>query len=132
MVSSRDEGGPMALIESMSLGVPVVSTPVGMSVDLLSDNFPFLLSKSTNPADLSTTALKFLKTKKFWVSAFDASAKKNFTKNDWRGKNVLLFGSEGFGLKNKTLEHSDFIFKIDILFTTILIIIIFNIDIFVQ
>ena len=60
------------------------------------------------------TALKFLKTKKFWVSAFDASAKKNFTKNDWKGKNVLLFGSEGFGLRNKTLEHSDFIFKIDI------------------
>ena len=60
------------------------------------------------------TALKFLKTKEFWVSAFDASAKKNFTKNDWSGKNVLLFGSEGFGLKNKTLEHSDFIFKIDI------------------
>ena len=60
------------------------------------------------------TALKFLKTKEFWISAFDASAKKNFTKNDWKGKNVLLFGSEGFGLKNKTLEHSDFIFKIDI------------------
>ena len=60
------------------------------------------------------TALKFLKTKGFWISAFDASAKKNFTKNDWKGKNVLLFGSEGFGLKNKTLEHSDFIFKIDI------------------
>ena len=60
------------------------------------------------------TALKFLKTKGFWISAFDASAKKNFTKNNWKGKNVLLFGSEGFGLKNKTLEHSDFIFKIDI------------------
>ena len=42
------------------------------------------------------TALKFLKTKGFWISAFDASAKKNFTKNDWKGKNVLLFGSEGF------------------------------------
>ena len=60
------------------------------------------------------TALKFLKTKEFWISAFDSSAKKNFTKHKWLGKNVLLFGSEGFGLKNKTLEHSDFIFKIDI------------------
>ena len=60
------------------------------------------------------TALKFLKTKDFWISAFDTSGKKNFTKHKWSGKNVLLFGSEGFGLKNKTLEHSDFIFKIDI------------------
>ena len=43
------------------------------------------------------TTLKFLKTQDFWVSAFDASAKKDFTENNWKGKNVLLFGSEGFG-----------------------------------
>ena len=60
------------------------------------------------------TALKFLKTKEFWISAFDVSAKKDFTKHDWKGKNVLLFGSEGYGLKQKTLMHSDFQFKINI------------------
>ena len=60
------------------------------------------------------TSLKFLKTKDFWISAFDSSAKKNFTSHKWLGKNVLLFGSEGFGLKNKTLENSDFIFNINI------------------
>ena len=41
------------------------------------------------------TALKFLKSKNFWVSAFDTSSNKDFTKNNWEGKNVLLFGSEG-------------------------------------
>jgi len=60
------------------------------------------------------TSLKFLKTKDFWVSAFDSTAKKDFTNNDWKGKNVLLFGSEGFGLKSKTLMHSDFKFKVNI------------------
>ena len=60
------------------------------------------------------SSLKFLKTKDFWISAFDSSAKKNFITHKWIGKNVLLFGSEGFGLKNKTLEHSDFVFKINI------------------
>ena len=59
------------------------------------------------------TALKFLKTKEFWVSAFDISAKKDFTKHNWNGKNILLFGSEGFGIKAKTLENSDFRFKVD-------------------
>ena len=59
------------------------------------------------------TALKFLKTKEFWVSAFDISAKKDFTKHTWQGKNVLLFGSEGFGIKAKTLENSDFTFKVN-------------------
>ena len=60
------------------------------------------------------TALNFLKTKEFWVSAFDVSAKKDFTKHNWQGKNILLFGSEGFGIKAKTLENSDFRFKVNI------------------
>ena len=59
------------------------------------------------------TSLKYLKTKGFWVSAFDVSSKKDFTTNDWKGKNVLLFGSEGFGLKSKTLIQSDFKFKVE-------------------
>ena len=60
------------------------------------------------------TSLKFLKTKGFWVSAFDAMATKDFTTHDWKGKNILLFGSEGEGLKAKTLIKSDFKFKIKI------------------
>tara|TARA_B100000674_G_C37666256_1_gene834893 strand:- start:99 stop:842 length:744 start_codon:yes stop_codon:yes gene_type:complete len=59
------------------------------------------------------TSLKFLKTKEFWVSAFDVTAKKDFTKNNWKGKNILLFGSEGFGIKAKTLENSDFKFRVN-------------------
>tara|TARA_X000001036_G_C20495984_1_gene731829 strand:- start:102 stop:845 length:744 start_codon:yes stop_codon:yes gene_type:complete len=58
------------------------------------------------------TALKYLKTKNFWISAFDVSATKDFTKNNWKGKNVLLFGSEGYGIKAKTLENSDFKFRV--------------------
>ena len=46
------------------------------------------------------------------MSAFDVTAKKDFTKNNWKGKNVLLFGSEGFGIKAKTLENSDFKFRV--------------------
>jgi glycosyltransferase involved in cell wall biosynthesis len=37
LVTSREEGGPMALMESMSSGVPVVSTRVGMAPDLIRD-----------------------------------------------------------------------------------------------
>jgi len=60
------------------------------------------------------TALKFLKSKNFWVSAFDTSSNKDFTENKWEGKNVLLFGSEGKGLKKNTLSKADFYFKISI------------------
>ena len=62
-------------------------------------------------SNLNTT-LRYLKTKEFWVSAFDISAKKDFTKNNWSGRNVLLFGSEGYGVKAKTLENADFQFKV--------------------
>ena len=64
-------------------------------------------------ANINTT-LRYLKTKDFWISAFDMSAKKDFTKHKWKGKNILLFGSEGFGIKAKTLENSDFKFRVDI------------------
>ena len=60
------------------------------------------------------TALKYLKTKDFWISAFDVSSSKDFTQNNWKGKNVLLFGSEGFGIKAKTLDNSDFKFRVNI------------------
>ena len=60
------------------------------------------------------TTLKYLKTKNFWICAFDKNAKKDFTGHDWEGNNVLLFGSEGYGLKFHTLQNSDFLLKIHI------------------
>jgi len=60
------------------------------------------------------TALKYLKSKNFWINGFDSEGNKDFTKHDWDGKNVLLFGSEGYGLKYQTKKNSDFLFRIDI------------------
>lgn len=37
LITSREEGGPMALMESMASHVPVISTPVGMAPDLIDD-----------------------------------------------------------------------------------------------
>ena len=64
-------------------------------------------------SNLNTT-LKYLKTKNFWVCGFDKNGNKDFTKHEWNGNNVLLFGSEGYGLKTNTIDNSDFIFKIKI------------------
>ena len=60
------------------------------------------------------TALKYLKSKNFWVSGFDSKSKKDFTQHDWTGNNVLLFGSEGYGLNYQTKKNSDFLFQVDI------------------
>ena len=60
------------------------------------------------------TSLKYLKSKNFWVCGFDKSGEKDFTEHDWKGNNVLLFGSEGYGLKYQTVKNSDFLLRIRI------------------
>ena len=64
-------------------------------------------------ANINTT-LKYLKTKNFWICGFDKDSNKDFTKHDWNENSVLLFGSEGYGLKHQTLKNSDFLLKIQI------------------
>ena len=60
------------------------------------------------------TTLKYLKSKNFWINGFDNNAKKDFANHDWKGNNVLLFGSEGYGLNYQTKKNSDFLFHIKI------------------
>ena len=60
------------------------------------------------------STLKNLREKNFWVYGFDAKGEKDFTKIKWTGKNILLFGSEGFGMKEHTGKYADFFVKIDI------------------
>ena len=60
------------------------------------------------------TTLKFLREKNFWVYGFEANSKKDFTDIKWNGNNILLFGSEGHGLKKHTEKYTDFSVKINI------------------
>ena len=60
------------------------------------------------------STLKNLREKNFWVYGFDAKGEKNFTDIKWEGKNVLLFGSEGFGMREHTGKYTDFLVKIEI------------------
>ena len=60
------------------------------------------------------STLKNLREKNFWVYGFDARGEKDFTDIKWEGKNVLLFGSEGFGMREHTGKYTDFLVKIDI------------------
>ncbi len=60
------------------------------------------------------STLKNLREKNFWVYGFDSKAKKNFTDIKWEGNNILLFGSEGFGMRQHTSKYSDFFVKINI------------------
>jgi len=60
------------------------------------------------------STLKNLKDKSFWVYGFDGNGKKTFTDIEWKGNNILVFGSEGSGMHEHTSKYADFLVKIDI------------------
>ena len=60
------------------------------------------------------STLKNLKDRNFWVYGFDRSGEKNFTDIEWKGNNILLFGSEGSGMHHHTSKYADFLVRIDI------------------
>ena len=51
------------------------------------------------------TSLKFLKSRDFWVSAFDISANKDFTSNNWKGKNKKVIKNIDLWKKLDDLNH---------------------------
>lgn len=53
LITSREEGGPKGLIEALASFIPVVSTPVGMSVELLSDLKECKVTKSFESSEIS-------------------------------------------------------------------------------
>ena len=60
------------------------------------------------------TTLKFLREKNFWIYGFEAKSDKRFDDFKWEGNNILLFGSEGFGMREHTKKYADFSVRIEI------------------
>lgn len=60
LITSREEGGPKGLIESLSVGCPVVTTPVGMAQDLQIENQPIVVTRTFEPSELAHSAIHIL------------------------------------------------------------------------
>ena len=81
LVTSREEGGPMGLMESMASHVPVVSTPVGMGPDLIDHGLTGWLAP-IDPAAIAETALEALARKEPDVVL--AAARERVLSCDWQ------------------------------------------------
>ncbi|WP_201764424.1 glycosyltransferase family 4 protein [Desulfovibrio sp. X2] len=53
LVSSREEGGPKAVLESMASGIPLVTTPVGQATELVQHGRNGLLAEGFSPEELA-------------------------------------------------------------------------------
>ena len=60
------------------------------------------------------STLKSLREKNFWIYGFDTSGNKKLTDINWDDNNILVFGSEGYGMKKHTEKYIDFTVKIEI------------------
>jgi glycosyltransferase involved in cell wall biosynthesis len=60
LISSRAEGGPKALLEGMACGVPVVSTRVGMSADLIRNGQNAMISEIEDVESLCAQCIRLI------------------------------------------------------------------------
>ena len=60
LVTSREEGGPKAIVEGLSSGIPVASTDVGMARDFIKNNKNGILLNSFEPELIANQILSFL------------------------------------------------------------------------
>ncbi len=82
-VSSREEGGPMGLMESMASGVPVVSTRVGMAPDLILDGITGGLVNNCNGDEIARKAASLLALAPTELARLKLEAHKAVRVADW-------------------------------------------------
>jgi len=64
LITSREEGGPKGLVESIASGIPVLTTPVGMAYDMLDKSQIF---SSFDPAEIALQLNAMIKGNTFRV-----------------------------------------------------------------
>jgi len=82
LVTSREEGGPMAMMESMASGVPVVSTRVGMAPDLIDDGMSGALVDVGDVTAITARAKELLSLPDR-AAALTAAARQSVMRADW-------------------------------------------------
>ena len=65
LVSSRAEGGPKAILESMATGVPLVTTKVGMAPDIIAEGHNGLLAEVDDVQALALQSEKIIEDENF-------------------------------------------------------------------
>ncbi len=89
LVSSREEGGPLAVLESMSAGIPVVSTRVGLAPDIIRDGANGFLAEVEDRSALESNIMTLLEQNSL-REAFVEQGRQTVLAYDW-GEIVGLY-----------------------------------------
>ena len=96
LITSREEGGPLGLIESMACGVPVVTTRVGMAEDVIKDNIPGEISRTIDSKNLADKVELILN---------------NFYKNEKESQKLIREHILKFDWKEVAKQHWEKVYK---------------------
>jgi len=82
LMTSREEGGPMSIMESMATGTPIVATRCGMAEDILVDGANGTLAPIGDAAAVAEQALGLVSDKNL-LQTIRAQARKDVMPYDW-------------------------------------------------
>jgi len=88
LVSSRQEGGPKAILESMASGVPIVSTRVGQATDLVRHGETGWLADVEDVDALADGVIRSIGSAE-WLATYRVDARRTATSHDYRSQQPL-------------------------------------------
>ena len=84
LITSREEGGPMGLLESIACGTPVASTNVGMASDIISDKITGVLVDQIEVENIAQKVEYLINMSKKEKGDLQIKARKVVEKCDWK------------------------------------------------
>ena len=84
LITSREEGGPLGLLESVACGTPVASTNVGMAKDVIDNNVTGVISEKIDAESISQKVEYLIKMSSEQRKDLQHKARKNISKFDWK------------------------------------------------
>lgn len=83
VIPSRVEGGPVTLLEAFSSEIPVISTPVGMSIDLIKHGVNGFFIPINSPESLAEQ-IKYIRNNADSLGKIKEQARIDAEKHDWK------------------------------------------------
>ena len=84
LITSREEGGPMGLLESIACGTPVASTNVGMASDIISDKITGVITDQIDSENIAQKVEYLINMSTKEKKELKIKARKVVEKCDWR------------------------------------------------